>query len=189
VTAFCLLAGDVMPFSHAQPTRAGGRNSVFGFFRRASDQGGEPAKVGLQAGRNPAPIAEEQQASSASDMPATQPAVSRAQAIQRISGWLTSTATTAGEQPKQCVCNRNHPAVTSGCLIRTTVPSSQNGALDTGERLGVAAARGATAIQRLTGAEKYQVHTSPQNRRSTGCWKCRAGRKCRLSRWAANWTG
>ena len=73
---------------------------MFGFFRRASDQGGEPAKGSSQAGRNPAPIAEEQQADSASDMAATQPAVSRAQALQRISGWLTSTATTAGQEPK-----------------------------------------------------------------------------------------
>jgi hypothetical protein len=92
-------AADVIVCSHAQPSKQGGRTSVFGFFRRASDLGSEPAKVGSQSGRTPTPIVEEQQAASTAGMPAvpSQPAVSRTQALQRIGGWLTSTATTAGE--------------------------------------------------------------------------------------------
>lgn len=150
--------------AHAQPNRQGGRTSVFGFFRRASDLGSEPAKANSQGGRTPAPIAEEQQAASTSGMPTapSQPAVSRAQALQRIGGWLTSTATTAGEQPdaaeRFCGWLLDHRALTLVAFEHSDdgLTACCNGC-NAGERLGVAAARGATAIQRLTGAEKYQV--------------------------------
>jgi hypothetical protein len=156
---------DVIVCSHAQPNRQGGRTSVFGFFRRASDVGNEPAKATNSQGvRTPAPIVEEQQAASTSGMPTapSQPAVSRAQALQRIGGWLTSTATTAGDQPdaadRCCGQLLDHRALTlvasEHCDDGLTAGCD---GCNAGERLGVAAARGATAIQRLTGAEKYQV--------------------------------
>lgn len=45
----------------------------------------------------------------------------------------------------------------SSGAVRTSDVATMSPPCITGERLGVAAARGATAIQRLTGAEKYQV--------------------------------
>ena len=101
---------------------------------------------------------------STSGMPAvpSQPAVSRAQALQRIGGWLTSTATTAGEYNNSkgsfAVAPRAdvHPGTRVMC---EHCDDNLTACCDAaGERLGVAAARGATAIQRLTGAEKYQVY-------------------------------
>lgn len=106
----------------------------------------------------------------ASGRPAPQP-----QALgSRLGGWLSNATTAAGTLPLPCVNAIQEPisflghtlrhmlhytselsrCVGEGCEIG--VGQLTSGAWAAGSRLGVAAQKGATAIQRLSGAEKFQ---------------------------------
>ena len=151
--------------TQAEKPSSNAPKSVFGYFRR----GNEPADASRASPR--AVEAEAETSNPAETKEAPQPAHPSlaAQQVQnlstRLGGWLASTATSAGGQTQLMTRRRPQVGSSAGAGLSlhahrfdlSELQQFQFKPRSIGERLGVAAARGATAIQRLTGAEKYQV--------------------------------
>lgn len=86
---------DTSSWLLVQAAKTNATKSVFGFFRRGSDPVAEAPTTSPRAGAGAATIPEEQAGASNNHEPSAT-AVTRNQALTRIGGWLSSTATTAG---------------------------------------------------------------------------------------------